>query len=180
MYQGAKICQAVGGDLNGLTEDFNTILENMEKVDPEPDNGEEEFGGGFVREPGRTSKKLTRWLANAVQQMSSGETHLAEDHMLLGMYHEDFLRAELDRARLRTVISPSVTRQSSMRNSVLPPASSSWPSQSCLWHTSQRTKYTAPPTNVSSMRTTTRMNPATMPVNRMTPRPISSMPASSP
>jgi ATP-dependent Clp protease ATP-binding subunit ClpA len=98
--QGAKIAKAMGGDLKQIQDDFQQILAKMPKVDPEPENGEEEFGGGFARVPGRTSKKLTRWLANAVQQMSSGETHLAEDHMLLGFYHEDFLRAEFDRARL--------------------------------------------------------------------------------
>jgi ATP-dependent Clp protease ATP-binding subunit ClpC len=99
MLQGAEIAKAVGGNLEQIKNDFQQILAKMAKVDAD-ESGEDEFGGGYVREPGCTSKKLTRWLANAVQQMSSGETHLAEDHLLLGMYHEDFLRAEFDRARL--------------------------------------------------------------------------------
>ena len=89
--------------MNALRADFKQILDNLPVVHqaPETEDDESPFtAGGYEREPTSTSKKLTRWLANCVQHMSSDETHLAEDHLVLGLYHEEFLRAEFDRARL--------------------------------------------------------------------------------
>jgi hypothetical protein len=94
-------------NLDGLRADFSQILGSLSVVQPDPEVDGESHFGGYEREPASTSRKLTRWLANCVQHMSSDETHLAEDHLLLGLYHEEFLRAEFDRARL----TMSVLRQ---------------------------------------------------------------------
>ena len=94
-------------NLDGLRADFSQMFGSLSVVQPDPEvDGGPQFGG-YEREPASTSRKLTRWLANCVQHMSSDETHLAEDHLLLGLYHEEFLRAEFDRARL----TMSVLRQ---------------------------------------------------------------------